>query len=146
MINTRLEKFKIKYEEEHKRWKVFFINNFSEEEIQNNTIYFVINGEKEENKEKTIDISLYYIGTLGRLGLLEFRKEVKEFLKYIKKNLEDYNFFSVNSEYNIEYSTFNNLGIGEIQVTYNFTRDVEVEEYENYTIMNIVEDNYIFNE
>lgn len=150
MITKRLEYFKRYFEEKNKRWKVFYKEELPEN-ISPKTIYFIITGDEEVNKQKTIKFSIYYIVTREKDGLLDFRAEVKDFIKnYLSVEFETSNFFC-NSGYKIEYSIDDERGtlrIAEIQCTYDCTRDIldEREIEEKIMIMEKLYDNYVLNE
>lgn len=133
MIAKRLENFKRKFESEidRRKWRVFYQDEFDDEKIDGNTIYFVITGEEEVKKQKTVNFSIFYSKSSSRYELLEFRKEVKDFIKYLKDNFETTNFYCVEDTYKIEYSTITDRGgirVAEIQCSYDYTRDILDEE------------------
>ena len=83
--------------------------------------------------------------------MLNFRNEVKDFLKYLKENFETNNFYNIDNSYKIEYSTITDRGgirVAEIQCTYDCTRDILDEENieEELKKMEILKDKYILNE
>ena len=133
LLTKRLEYFKQKFENEEnrKRWRVFYQDEFDDEKIDGNTVYFVITGEEENKKQKTVDFSIFYSKSSSRYELLNFRNEVKDFLKYLKENFETNNFYNIDNSYKIEYSTITDRGgirVAEIQCTYDCTRDILDEE------------------
>lgn len=149
MINRRLAFFKDKFEKEkgRERWKVFYQDDFIEEKVEGNTVYFVITGEEEIKKQKTINFSIFYVKSSSRYALLDFREEVKDFIKYLKKNFETSNFYNVENSYKIEYSTITERGgirVAEIQCSYDCTRDIL--DTEKFTDMKNLNDSYILNE
>lgn len=151
MLIKRLECFKRNFEsiEERKRsrWRVFYQDEFNDEKVEGNTVYFVITGEEENRKQKTVSFSIFYSKSSSRYELLDFRNEVKSFLKYLKENFETTNFYCIDSSYKIEYSTITERGgirVAEIQCTYDCTRDILDEEL--YSNMDKLEDNYTLNE
>ena len=146
MINKRLEYFKRYFEEKNKKWKVFYKEELPEN-ISPKTIYFVITGEEIVKKQKTIDFSIFYITSREKDGLLNFRDEIKNFIKNdLSKEFETSNFFC-NSGYKISYSIDDErdtLRIAEIQCTYDSTREIldeeRFEEIKNFS------ERYILNE
>lgn len=149
MINRRLAFFKDKFEKEkgRERWKVFYQDDFIEEKVEGNTVYFVITGEEEIKKQKTINFSIFYVKSSSRYALLDFREEVKDFIEYLKKNFETSNFYNVENSYKIEYSTITERGgirVAEIQCSYDCTRDIL--DTEKFTDMKNLNDSYILNE
>ena len=153
LLTKRLEYFKQKFENEEnrKRWRVFYQDEFDYEKIDGNTVYFVITREEENKKQKTVDFSIFYSKSSSRYELLNFRNEVKDFLKYLKENFETSNFYCIDNSYRIEYSTITDRGgirVAEIQCTYDCTRDILDEENieENLKKMEILKDKYILNE
>lgn len=153
LLTKRLEYFKQKFENEEnrKRWRVFYQDEFDDEKIDGNTVYFVITGEEENKKQKTVDFSIFYSKSSSRYELLNFRNEVKDFLKYLKENFETNNFYNIDNSYKIEYSTITDRGgirVAEIQCTYDCTRDILDEENIEKELkkMEILKDKYILNE
>lgn len=153
LLTKRLKYFKQKFENEEnrKRWRVFYQDEFDDEKIDGNTVYFVITREEENKKQKTVDFSIFYSKSSSRYELLNFRNEVKDFLKYLKENFETSNFYCIDNSYRIEYSTITDRGgirVAEIQCTYDCTRDILDEENieENLKKMEILKDKYILNE
>lgn len=149
LLTKRLEYFKQKFESEtdRKRWRVFYQDEFDDEKVDGNTVYFVITGEEEVKKQKTVSFSIFYSKSSSRYELLEFRNEVKAFLKYLKENFETTNFYCIDNSYKIEYSTISDRGgirVAEIQCTYDCTRDILDEEL--YSDMDKLNDNYILND
>lgn len=149
MINRRLAFFKDKFEKEkgRERWKVFYQDDFIEEKVEGNTVYFVITGEEEIKKQKTINFSIFYVKSSSRYALLDFREEVKDFIEYLKKNFETSNFYNVENSYKIEYSTITERGgirVAEIQCSYDCTRDIL--DTEKFTDMKNLNDSYILND
>ena len=146
MINKRLEYFKRYFEEKNKKWKVFYKEELPEN-ISPKTIYFVITGEEIVKKQKTIDFSIFYIISREKDGLLNFRDEIRNFIKNdLSKEFETSNFFC-NSGYKISYSIDDErdtLRIAEIQCTYDSTREIldeeRFEEIKNFS------ERYILNE
>ena len=146
MINKRLEYFKRYFEEKNKKWKVFYKEELPEN-ISPKTIYFVITGEEVVKKQKTIDFSIFYIVSREKDGLLNFRDEIRNFIKNdLSKEFETSNFFC-NSGYRISYSIDDErdtLRIAEIQCTYDSTREIldeeRFEEIKNFS------ERYILNE
>ena len=146
MINKRLEYFKRYFEEKNKKWKVFYKEELPEN-ISPKTIYFVITGEEVVKKQKTIDFSIFYIISREKDGLLNFRDEIRNFIKNnLSKEFETSNFFC-NSGYRISYSIDDErdtLRIAEIQCTYDSTREIldeeRFEEIKNFS------ERYILNE
>ncbi len=146
MINKRLEYFKRYFEEKNKKWKVFYKEELPEN-ISPKTIYFVITGEEIVKKQKTIDFSIFYIVSREKDGLLNFRDEIRNFIKNdLSKEFETSNFFC-NSGYRISYSIDDErdtLRIAEIQCTYDSTREIldeeRFEEIKNFS------ERYILNE
>lgn len=146
MINKRLEYFKRYFEEKNKKWKVFYKEELPEN-ISPKTIYFVITGEEIVKKQKTIDFSIFYIVSREKDGLLNFRDEIRNFIKNdLSKEFETSNFFC-NSGYRIFYSIDDErdtLRIAEIQCTYDSTREIldeeRFEEIKNFS------ERYILNE
>lgn len=146
MINKRLECFKRYFEEKNKKWKVFYKEELPEN-ISPKTIYFVITGEEVVKKQKTIDFSIFYIVSREKDGLLNFRDEIRNFIKNdLSKEFETSNFFC-NSGYRISYSIDDErdtLRIAEIQCTYDSTREIldeeRFEEIKNFS------ERYILNE
>ena len=146
MINKRLEYFKRYFEEKNKKWKVFYKEELPEN-ISPKTIYFVITGEEVVKKQKTIDFSIFYIVSREKDGLLNFRDEIRNFIKNdLSKEFETSNFFC-NSGYKISYSIDDErdtLRIAEIQCTYDSTREIldeeRFEEIKNFS------ERYILNE
>lgn len=146
MINKRLEYFKRYFEEKNKKWKVFYKEELPEN-ISPKTIYFVITGEEIVKKQKTIDFSIFYIVSREKDGLLNFRDEIRNFIKNdLSKEFETSNFFC-NSGYRISYSIDyerDTLRIAEIQCTYDSTREIldeeRFEEIKNFS------ERYILNE
>ena len=146
MINKRLEYFKRYFEEKNKKWKVFYKEELPEN-ISPKTIYFVITGEEIVKKQKTIDFSIFYIVSREKDGLLNFRDEIRNFIKNdLSKEFETSNFFC-NSGYKISYSIDDErdtLRIAEIQCTYDSTREIldeeRFEEIKNFS------ERYILNE
>ena len=61
LLTKRLEYFKQKFENEEnrKRWRVFYQDEFDDEKIDGNTVYFVITREEENKKQKTVDFSIF---------------------------------------------------------------------------------------
>ena len=84
LLTKRLEYFKQKFENEEnrKRWRVFYQDEFDDEKIDGNTVYFVITREEENKKQKTVDFSIFYSKSSSRYELLNFRNEVKYILFY----------------------------------------------------------------
>lgn len=149
MINKRLAFFKEKFEKEEgrERWKVFYQDDFPEEKTEGNTVYFVITGEEEIKKQKIINFSIFYSKSSPRYALLDFRKEVKDFIEYLKDNFETSNFYNVENSYRIEYSTITERGgirVAEIQCSYDCTRDILDED--KFTDMKNLNDSYILND
>lgn len=151
MLTKRLEYFKRNFEsiEERKRsrWRVFYQDEFNDEKVEGNTVYFVITGEEENRKQKTVSFSIFYSKSSSRYELLDFRNEVKDFLKYLKENFETTNFYNIDNSYKVEYSTITDRGgirVAEIQCTYDCTRDILDEEI--FQNMDKLEDKYILNE
>ena len=146
MIKKRLEYFKRYFEEKNKKWKVFYKEELPEN-ISPKTIYFVITGEEIVKKQKTIDFSIFYIVSREKDGLLNFRDEIRNFIKNdLSKEFETSNFFC-NSGYRISYSIDDErdtLRIAEIQCTYDSTREIldeeRFEEIKNFS------ERYILNE
>ena len=146
MISKRLEYFKKYFEEKNKRWKVFYKEELPEN-ISPKTIYFIITGEEVVRKQKTIDFSIFYITSREKDGLLNFRDEIRDFIKNdLSKEFETSNFFC-NSGYRISYSIDDErdtLRIAEIQCTYDSTREIldeeRFEEIKNFS------ERYILNE
>lgn len=147
MINKRLEYFKRYFEEKNKRWKVFYKDELPEN-ISPKTIYFIITGEEIINKQKTIDFSIFYVSTREKDGLLDFRDEVREFIKNdLSNEFETQNFFCLNGGYKVSYSIADEretLRIAEIQCTYDNTRGILDEE--KFMGMEKLNDRYILNE
>ena len=146
MISKRLEYFKKYFEEKNKRWKVFYKEELPEN-ISPKTIYFIITGEEVIKKQKTIDFSIFYITSREKDGLLNFRDEIRDFIKKdLCNEFETPNFFC-NSGYKISYSIDNErdtLRIAEIQCTYDNTKGIlDEEKFMNIEILN---DRYILNE
>ena len=149
MINKRLSFFKEKFEKEkgRERWKVFYQDDFIDEKVEGNTVYFVITGEEENKKQKTINFSIFYSKSSSRYELLDFRNEVKDFIKYLQDNFETSNFYNIDNSYRIEYSTITNRGgirVAEIQCSYDCTRDIL--DKEKFTDMKKLNDSYILND
>lgn len=146
MITKRLEYFKRYFEEKNKRWRVFYKEELPEN-IAPKTVYFVITGEEIVNKQKTIDFSIFYISSREKDGLLDFREEVKEFIKKdLFHEFETSNFFCTNG-YKISYSIDGDrdtLRIAEIQCSYDCTKEILDEE--KFLGMDKLNDNYILNE
>ena len=146
MITKRLEYFKRYFENKNPRWKVFY-NEELPENISHKTIYFIITGEEIVKKQKTIDFSIYYVSTREKDGLLNFRNEIKEFIKNdLSKEFETSNFFCI-SGYKINYSIDDERGtlrIAEIQCTYDYTKEILDEE--KFIGMEKLNDKYILNE
>lgn len=143
-IKEKLEKFKNDFEKTKKKWKVFFQDYFDEEEIQDNTVYIVISSEEENEKQKIIELEFYYCKcNYNRNGTLEFRDNVREFLDYIKNNLENAHFYCIKT-YKIEYSTLYSKGairVAKISGTFNYTTlCLENKNNEEYELMEILED------
>ena len=146
MISKGLEYFKKYFEEKNKRWKVFYKEELPEN-ISPKTIYFIITGEEVIKKQKTIDFSIFYITSREKDGLLNFRDEIRNFIKNdLSKEFETSNFFC-NSGYRISYSIDDErdtLRIAEIQCTYDSTREIldeeRFEEIKNFS------ERYILNE
>lgn len=151
MLAKRLECFKRNFEsiDERKRgrWRVFYQDEFNDEKVEGNTVYFVITGEEEIKKQKTVSFSIFYSKSSSKYELLEFRNEVKAFLKYLKETFETTNFYCVDDSYKIEYATISDRGgirVAEIQCTYDCTRDILDEEL--YSNMDKLNDTYILND
>lgn len=146
MIKNRLEYFKNYFENKNPRWKVFY-NEELPENISHKTIYFIITGEEIVKKQKTIDFSIYYIVTREKDGLLDFRKEIKDFIKNdLSCEFETPNFFCT-SGYKINYSIDDERGtlrIAEIRCTYDCTRQILDEE--KFLNMEKLNDKYIVSE
>ena len=93
LVKKRLEYFKENFEKLESRakekWRVFYQDELIDEELlQANTIYFVITGEEEKKKQKNIDFSIFYCRSKRKDELLDFSQEVKEFIKYLRKEFE----------------------------------------------------------
>lgn len=149
MINKRLAFFKEKFEKEkgRERWRVFYQDDFIDEKVEGNTVYFVITGEEENKKQKTINFSIFYSKSSSRYELLDFRNEVKEFIKYLKNNFETSNFYNIDNSYKIEYSTIADRGgirVAEIQCSYDCTRDILDEGL--FKTIEKLNDSYILND
>lgn len=146
MIAKRLEYFKRYFEEKNNKWRVFYKEELPEN-ISPKTIYFVITGEEIVRKQKTIDFSIFYIISREKDGLLNFRDEIKSFIKNdLSKEFETSNFFC-NSGYRISYSIDeerDTLRIAEIQCTYDNTKGILDEE--KFMDIEILNDRYILNE
>lgn len=149
MINKRLAFFKEKFEKEkgRERWRVFYQDDFIDEKVEGNTVYFVITGEEENKKQKTINFSIFYSRSSSRYELLDFRNEVKEFIKYLKNNFETSNFYNIDNSCKIEYSTIADRGgirVAEIQCSYDCTRDILDEGL--FKTIEKLNDSYILND
>lgn len=149
MINKRLAFFKEKFEKEkgREKWRVFYQDDFIDEKVEGNTVYFVITGEEENKKQKTINFSIFYSKSSSRYELLDFRNEVKEFIKYLKNNFETSNFYNIDNSYKIEYSTIADRGgirVAEIQCSYDCTRDILDEGL--FKTIEKLNDSYILND
>lgn len=149
MINKRLAFFKEKFEKEkgRERWRVFYQDDFIDEKVEGNTVYFVVTGEEENKKQKTINFSIFYSKSSSRYELLDFRNEVKEFIKYLKNNFETSNFYNIDNSYKIEYSTIADRGgirVAEIQCSYDCTRDILDEGL--FKTIEKLNDSYILND
>ncbi|WP_349763631.1 hypothetical protein [Fusobacterium sp. SYSU M8D902] len=149
MINKRLAFFKEKFEKEkgRERWRAFYQDDFIDEKVEGNTVYFVITGEEENKKQKTINFSIFYSKSSSRYELLDFRNEVKEFIKYLKNNFETSNFYNIDNSYKIEYSTIADRGgirVAEIQCSYDCTRDILDEGL--FKTIEKLNDSYILND
>ena len=146
MIAKRLEYFKKYFEEKDNKWRVFYKEELPEN-ISPKTIYFIITGEEVVRKQKTIDFSIFYITSREKDGLLNFRDEIRDFIKKdLSKEFETSNFFC-NNGHRISYSidpTRDTLRIAEIQCTYDNTREIlDEEKFMNIELLN---DRYILNE
>lgn len=154
MITKRLEYFKKYFETLENRksdkWRVFYLDDFEDEKIMANTIYFVITGEEERSKQKSIDFSIFYVITKGKRELIYFREEIKSFIKLLGQEFETNNFFCINNSYKISYSTDDKgtLRIAEIQCSYDCTREVLDDEYfeEKIMLMDKLAVKYVLNE
>lgn len=146
MITKRLEYFKTYFEKKNPRWRVFYKEDLPEN-ISPKTIYFVITGDEIVKKQKRMTLSIFYIISREKDGLLDFRKEIKEFIRNdLTNEFETSNFFPV-SGYKIEYSINDERGtlrIAEIQCTYDYTRDILDEE--KFMVMKKLNDKYILND
>lgn len=148
-LTERLELFKIKFESEEsrKRWRVFYKEDFDDEKVEGNTVYFVLTGEKNQNKQKSVDFSIFYTKSSSRNMLLEFRDEVMDFIKYLQSNLETPNFRNIDNSYNVEYSTIIDragIRVAEIKCSFDNTKEVlDVLGEEEYELMEKLQDRYI---
>ena len=102
LVKKRLEYFKEHFEKLESRakekWRVFYQDELIDEELlQANTIYFVITGEEEKKKQKNIDFSIFYCRNKRKDELLDFSQEVKEFIKYLRKEFETNNFICIDN-------------------------------------------------
>ena len=61
LLTKRLEYFKQKFENEEnrKRWRVFYQDEFDDEKIDGNTVYFVITREEENKKQNSMGLEFY---------------------------------------------------------------------------------------
>ncbi|MGL6114408.1 MAG: hypothetical protein ACRC1R_05155 [Cetobacterium sp.] len=123
-MKLKLEQFIEKFEENNSRWKVYVVSNLENEDIQAKTLYIKINKETNIKKEKTINISFFYVVQSSRKDQLEFREKVLEFIEYLKNNFEERDCFLIEG-YTIDYFPFElesqSVNIAEITGTYNFT-------------------------
>lgn len=135
LVKKRLEYFKENFEKLESRakekWRVFYQDELIDEELlQANTIYFVITGEEKKKKQKNIDFSIFYCRNKRKDELLDFSQEVKEFIKYLRKEFETNNFICIDNSYKISYSSTekNTLRLAEIQCSYDCTKEILDEE------------------
>lgn len=146
MISKRLEYFKKYFEEKNNKWRVFYKEELPEN-ISPKTIYFIVTDEEIVRKQKTIDFSIFYIISREKDGLLDFRDEIRDFIKNdLSKEFETSNFFC-NSGYRISYSIDNErdtLRIAEIQCTYDSTKEILDEE--RFKEIKNFNERYILNE
>ena len=146
-MENRFEHFKKYFENKRQKWKVFYKEELPDKVTEPKTVYFVITGDSIINKQKTIDLSIYYVISRKKDGLLDFRKEINDF---IYKELETEfatPYFYQTSGYEIEYSISDDrktLRIAEIKCTFDYT--LLDKEKDKHVLMNILEDKIIVKE
>lgn len=133
-MKIKLEHFIKTFEAKNRRWKAYIISDINTETMQTKTLYLKINKETDIKKEKTINISFFYVTQNSRKDQLEFRESILEFIAYLKANFEERNCFLIDGyvtnyfPFEIDNQSFN---IAEITATYNFTTLIRDESYEN---------------
>lgn len=123
-MRIKLEQFIKKFEENNTRWKAYVVSNLETDDIQAKTLYIEINKETNVKKEKTINLSFFYVVQSSRNDQLDFRDKILEFIEYLKKNFEERDCFLIEG-YTTDYCPIEienqNFNIAEITGTYNFT-------------------------
>lgn len=129
----RLIELKEKFESKNPRW-IFKMEDYTEDiRIMDKAVYLIIRGENEVDKQKTIDFTFLYCRGRVKDNFLTFRKEVKDFKKFVQEIIDDYDFRSLS--WNISYgadSDKESIRIAEINVTFDITK---VRDALNYELM-----------
>lgn len=130
LLDKRLLNFKEKFKEKYLRWNFYYTDDLPEI-LQKDTVYLVIKGEEHRKKQKTIDFSINFCKTKVKDGLIKFRTETVEFLKFMQENFETVGIICVDGAYNIQFFSDEeqlDLRISEITCTFDFTQYREISE------------------
>jgi hypothetical protein len=134
----RLLTLKQEFEKKYPRW-IFKLEECTEDiKLQDKAVYLIVTGETEKEKQKTLEVSFFFLRTKVKDGFLNFRKEVKEFIKFVREVIDDFSFNSLswNIDYGVETKE-GSLRVAEIKATFDITGTATIEDGMMMNVLNL---------